>query len=217
MFRVERWSNFWIQRSSCQCSTAYDFVMEKFCEYNTNDDLWILSKTLVHSLCPPELMYKKFLPSEEFSLLKFSIPSLSSAAFWFPTWAISVSIVVQSRYHIHKFSEMEGGGGPGDKKKERWKKETENSVNWSWSQTERWPRALCLNLWVCVTGRVLIVKCICIIKYCKVHIAGYYLNLGLCVSCKITWVKQGFEKCKSIMWTRDHLCLAKLKTAPADR
>ena len=216
MFRVERWSNFWIQRSSCQCSTAYDFVMEKFCEYNTNDDLWILSKTLVHSLCPPELMYKKFLPSEEFSLLKFSIPSLSSAAFWFPTWAISVSIVVQSRYHIHKFSEMDGGGGPGDKKKRKMKKRN-RKLSQLILKPDRALTACTLPELMSVCGWQGIFNCICIIKYCKVHIAGYHLNLGLCVSCKITWVKQGFEKCKSITWTRDRLCLAKLKTAPADR
>ena len=94
-------------------------------------------------------VHKKFLPFEEFSLLKFSIPSLSSAAFWFPAWAISVSIVPQTQYHIPIH-------GLETRKKERWKQDTENSVNWSWSQTERWPPALCLNLWVCVAGRVLI-------------------------------------------------------------
>ena len=39
---------------------------------------------------------------------------------------------------------------------------------------------------ISVCGWQGIVNCICIIKYCKVHIAGYHLNLGLCVSCKIT-------------------------------
>ena len=160
---------------------------------------------------------KSFCPLRNFPCWNFPFLLWAQRLFDFQLELFLSQLLFKVDITFTNFPKWMGEGVLETRKKERWKKETENSVNWSWSQTERWPRALCLNLWVCVAGRVLIVKCICIIKYCKVHIAGYYLNLGLCVSCKITWVKQGFEKCKSIMWTRDHLCLAKLKTPPADR
>ena len=94
-------------------------------------------------------------------------------------------------------SEMRGGGWKQEKKKVKIR-------NIKLSQLilkpDRALTACTLPELISVCGWQGIVNCICIIKYCKVHIAGYHLNLGLCVSCKITWVKQGFEKCKSIMW-----------------
>ena len=125
---------------------------------------------------------KSFCPLRNFPCWNFPFLLWAQRLFDFQLELFLSQLLFKVDITFTNFPKWMGEGVLETRKKERWKKETENSVNWSWSQTERWPRALCLNLWVCVAGRVLIVKCNLHHKVLQSAYCRVLLELGtLCV------------------------------------